>query len=94
MGKVLYYDKFDWVLFGNASMVIGMDEITEKKYCTRANRRLWGTDLQTKYTFSCLNFNQLMKDDDYYKRTLQIQVEMGALICISRKSKATFYLQH
>jgi len=27
MSKVLYYDKFDWVLFGNASMVIGMDEI-------------------------------------------------------------------
>ena len=77
MGKVFYYDKFDWVLFGNASMVIGMDEITGKKYCTRANRRLWVTDQQTKCTFSCLNFNQLMKDD-YYKRTLQIQAEMGA----------------
>ena len=44
MGKVLYYDKFDWVLFGNASMVIGMDEMIGKKYCSRANRRLWGTD--------------------------------------------------
>jgi len=40
MGKALYYRKFDWVLFGNASIVIGMDEITGKKYCTRANRRL------------------------------------------------------
>ena len=77
----------------NASMAIGMDEITWKKHCTRANRRLWGTDLQTKYTISCLNFNQLRKDD-YYKRTLQIQAEMGALICISRISEATFYLQH
>ena len=38
MGKVLYYDKFDWVLFGNASMVIGIDEITETKYCTWANK--------------------------------------------------------
>jgi len=44
MSKALYYDKFDWVLFGNASMVTGMKEMTGKKYCTRANRRLWGTE--------------------------------------------------
>jgi len=47
MGKVLYYDKFDWVLFGNTSMVIGMDKIvvaisrnTDRKGAAREQAKL------------------------------------------------------
>ena len=43
MGRGLYYDWFDWVLLSNASMIIGLDEIVGKEYCTRANGSITGT---------------------------------------------------
>ena len=38
----LYYDPFDWVPFGNASMVIGLNETMGKECCAETSSRLWG----------------------------------------------------